>query len=132
MASRTVSRRAVRSSWGPGSPTPFIERPSRAMADTTSNTRWSGVVGQRLVGGEGAGGAQEGVDERGLAVIDMSDERDVAQRGGVHISPIGRSDAASPGAGRLPVVLVLVVVERDAVLLSEGGVLVVFGRRMGI
>ena len=34
-----------------------------------------------LVGGEGAGLAQHGVDERGLAVVDVGDDRDVAEVG---------------------------------------------------
>jgi hypothetical protein len=31
-----------------------------------------------LVGGEGAGGTQQRVDESGLAVVDVRDERDIA------------------------------------------------------
>ena len=34
-------------------------------------------VDHRLVGGEGAGGTQQRVDQRGLAVVDVGDERDV-------------------------------------------------------
>ena len=43
-------------------------------------------VDQRLVGGERAGLAQDGVDERGLAVVDVGDERDVAEGGGAVIA----------------------------------------------
>ena len=37
-------------------------------------------VDHRLVGGEGAGGAQQRVDEGGLAVVDVGDEGDVAKQ----------------------------------------------------
>ena len=37
-------------------------------------------VDHRLVGGEGAGGAQQRVDECGLAVVDVGDQGDVAKR----------------------------------------------------
>ena len=42
------------------------------------------AVDPRLVGGEDAGGAQHGIDEGGLAVVDVRDERDVAKGGGSH------------------------------------------------
>ena len=40
-------------------------------------------VDDRLVGSEGAGGAQQRVHEGGLAMVDVRDERDIA-KGGVH------------------------------------------------
>jgi hypothetical protein len=42
-------------------------------------------------GGEGAGLAQHGVDERGLAVVDVSDDRDVSE--------VGPGDRRRPGIG---------------------------------
>ena len=51
-----------------------------------SRSRSFGVhdpVGDRLVGAERAGLAQQGVDERGLAVVDVGDDRHVADVGTV-------------------------------------------------
>ncbi len=68
-----------------------------------------------LVGGEGAGLTQHGVDQRGLAVVDVGDDRDVAQVGaesrhsgstiafsGVHDKGLGPERATrSYGRGRV-------------------------------
>ena len=91
-------------------------------------------VDERLVGAEHAGGAQQGVDQGGLAVVDVGDERDVAEGGDCTMSFSGAAMAAPwgrpvrSGPAVLPVVVVfVVVVEGDAVLLRDGGVLVIFG-----
>ena len=54
------------------------------------------AVDHRLVGGEGAGGAQQRVDEGGLAVVDVRDEGDIAEV----VVMIRGLLAATPGSGR--------------------------------
>ena len=74
------------------------------------------AVDERLVGAEDAGLAQDGVDERGLAVVDVGDERDVPKSGGCHGEVSGpRREATEVGLAVL-VVGFVVVVELDPVL----------------
>ena len=72
------------------------------------------ALGHDLVGAEGAGLPKHGVDERGLAVVDVGDDGDVAEvgaccacgrRGSGHVvvrSCGGRGAAADGGGGREP------------------------------
>ena len=84
-------------------------------------------IDHRLVGGEDPGGAEQAVDQGGLAVVDVRDEGDVAE---------GHQEALFRGVGVEPLnarsamlhVVVFVVVEGDVVLLRQGGVLVVLLR----
>ena len=86
------------------------------------------AVDDCLVGGKGACGAQKRVNKRGLAMVDVRDQSDIAK--GVHV--------LSGGVGRCTMqrlvefvlvveVVVVIVIERDAVFLCKGGVFVVLG-----
>ena len=79
---------------------------------------------------EHAGGAQERVDQRGLAMVDVRDQGDVAEAGDVFTgaSDVGAARGDRPGPVTSVVVVLVVVVEGDAVLLRQGGVLVVVVR----
>ena len=93
-------------------------------------------IDHRLVGGECSGGTQQRVDERGLAVVDVGYERDVTNSSAHDSLGVGSSWSGtvrrecarvwwkSVVVG-LVVRLVVVLVERDAVLFSKRCVLVV-------
>ena len=65
--------------------------------------RVHGALGHLLVGAEGAGLVQQAVNQRGFAVIDMRDNRDIADIHSVELSPItggGRPyPLGEPGGG---------------------------------
>ncbi len=88
------------------------------------------AVDDRLVLTKHPGRAEHGVDEGGLPVVDMGDERDVTNGGGRHRHGCARGSGAAAVGLVVLVVEVVVVVELDAVLGCELRVLVVLsGRR---
>ena len=65
------------------------------MPRSRSSPRVHDPVDGLLVGGERARLAQERVDERRLAVVDVGDDRDVADVGtGLHVAGQGSDDRA--------------------------------------